>query len=348
MHIGTLVEVRSKEEILRTLDKGGALDGLPFMPEMFEYCGKRFRIYKSAHKTCDSALLNNTLSYHGRKMESTVFLEGLRCNGAAHGGCNANCLIFWKEAWLKVPDLEEFAPLSNYFGPKSNGRSDKIVCTEEAVGAGTRSADLASFVCQATQLTAATTPLSPLDLKQYFEDFRSGNVGLWRMFASFTYIGYFSLANAGLKLGRPLRVLYDLFKRPFGGVPYPARTGAIPLGKPTPVETLNLQPGELVRVKSYPEILTTLDRYNRNRGMYFVADQVPYTGRTFRVARRVNQIIDERSGRMVKMKTPAIQLEGAVCGGRYTGFCLFCPRATYPYWREIWLERVASPKNEKA
>ena len=45
------MEVRSKEEILRTLDKSGRLEGLPFMPQMFQYCGQRFQVYKRAHKT---------------------------------------------------------------------------------------------------------------------------------------------------------------------------------------------------------------------------------------------------------------------------------------------------------
>ena len=48
------MEVRSKEEILRTLDKSGRLEGLPFMPQMFQYCGQRFQVYKRAHKTCDT------------------------------------------------------------------------------------------------------------------------------------------------------------------------------------------------------------------------------------------------------------------------------------------------------
>ena len=48
------VEVRSKEEILRTLDKNGRLEGMPFMPQMFEHCGKRLQVYKRAHKTCDT------------------------------------------------------------------------------------------------------------------------------------------------------------------------------------------------------------------------------------------------------------------------------------------------------
>src|SRR6188768_1328491 len=93
---GDWVEVRSKEEILRTLDSKGRLDGLPFMPEMFEFCGKRFRVMKRAHKTCDT--VNQT---GGRRMASAVHLEGVRCNGEAHGNCHALCLIFWKEAWVK-------------------------------------------------------------------------------------------------------------------------------------------------------------------------------------------------------------------------------------------------------
>src|SRR6266567_2100056 len=41
LHSGDLVRVRSKEEILRTLDKKAQLQNLPFMPEMFEFCGKQ-------------------------------------------------------------------------------------------------------------------------------------------------------------------------------------------------------------------------------------------------------------------------------------------------------------------
>jgi hypothetical protein len=51
---GDWVEVRSKEEILKTLDKNGRLEELPFMPQMFDYCGQRFRVYKRARKTCDT------------------------------------------------------------------------------------------------------------------------------------------------------------------------------------------------------------------------------------------------------------------------------------------------------
>ena len=35
---GDLVEIRSREEILATLDEHGRLDGMPFMPEMLAFC----------------------------------------------------------------------------------------------------------------------------------------------------------------------------------------------------------------------------------------------------------------------------------------------------------------------
>ena len=39
-----------------------------------------------------------------RLMKSAVFLADVRCDGSAHDGCQRNCLIFWKEAWLKPVD----------------------------------------------------------------------------------------------------------------------------------------------------------------------------------------------------------------------------------------------------
>jgi hypothetical protein len=104
---------------------------------------------------------------------------------------------------------------------------------------------------------------------------------------------------------------------------------------------LNLQPGELVRVKSYDEILATLDANNKNRGLYFDAEEVPYCGRSFRVLRRVKRIVDEKTGRILEFKNPCVILEGVVCEARYSECRLFCPRSIYAYWREIWLERIS-------
>src|SRR4051812_48854491 len=89
LRAGDFVEVRSASEIMATLDERGTLDGMPFMPEMLRYCGQRLRVYKRADKTCDT--VGRTGSRH---MPDTVHLEGLRCDGASHGGCQAQCLLY--------------------------------------------------------------------------------------------------------------------------------------------------------------------------------------------------------------------------------------------------------------
>ena len=69
---GDWVEVRSKEEILRTLDKNAQLDAMPFMPQMFQNCGKRFKVLKRAHKTCDTIKINR--DYPGRARYRREFI----------------------------------------------------------------------------------------------------------------------------------------------------------------------------------------------------------------------------------------------------------------------------------
>ncbi|MBI3853197.1 MAG: hypothetical protein HY298_23350 [Verrucomicrobia bacterium] len=341
LHVGEWVEVRSKEEILQTLDRRGQLEGLPFMPQMFQYCGRRFRVFKRAHKTCDTVF-----PVRGRRMAAAVHLE-TRCDGQAYGGCQAGCLIFWKEAWLKRvnADVTEQEP------PTSTGATEHVAldenggCTEQNVWAGTRvpgrqDEQDPAYVCQATRLPYATTPLSWWDLRQYAEDYSSGNVGIWRVVKGLIYSRYYNLSIAGLGLGRIMRWFYDKFHPLWRGTPFPRKSGSIPAGQRTPGGTLNLQPGELVRVKSHKKILATLDTASKNRGLYFDAEAVPYCGGTYRVARRVSKILDERTGKLVKMKTESIVLEGVYCQARYSACRMFCPRSIDSYWREIWLERV--------
>ena len=96
LYRGDLVEVRSAKEILATLDAQGRHEGLPFMPEMIPFCGHRFTVWRRADKVCD------TVDYSGsRRLHDGVILGDLRCDGSAHDGCQAECRIFWKTAWLR-------------------------------------------------------------------------------------------------------------------------------------------------------------------------------------------------------------------------------------------------------
>lgn len=341
--VGDVVEVLSKEEILRSLDSNGQLDGLPFMPEMLEFCGRRFRVVKRAHKTCDTVN-----GYRNRRMRNAVHLEGLRCDGGAHGGCEAGCLIYWKEAWLRkvgAPGTYSRTPPVAAFRRIDGTQNSARLCRESDVMAGTQrpgapDASGPLYVCQATQAPAATERIAWWDLRQYIEDYASGNVSLAGMACGFMYQGYDSVMKLGIGVGAPMRWLYDVFQRLRGGVPYPGRAGCIPVGRPTPTGPAELKAGDLVRVKEYDAILATCDQTGRNRGMTFDAEMVPYCGGTYRVLKRVARIVDERTGRMQAISNPCIILDGVVCQGRYSSRRLFCPRSIYPYWREIWLERV--------
>src|SRR3954453_707140 len=121
------------------------------------------------------------------------------------------------------------------------------------------------------------------------------------------------------------------------GAKVPLVRGQLDKGETPKGGQLNLQPGELVRIKTKEEIVATLDKANRNRGLSFDAEMANFCGRTARVMKRVNKIIEESNGEMIEIKSDCIMLEGVFCTGDYH---LFCTRAIMSYWREIWLERV--------
>jgi len=347
------VEVRSREEILRTLDKQGRLDGLPFMPQMFQYCGKRFKVYKRAHKTCDTIAIN--WNYPGRSLPDGIHLN-LRCDGQAFGGCQAACLIFWKEQWLKPVDgatghAESPTPAG---AARHNEPAGSDRCTVEDVGKATRApglqpGDETVYACQATRLLDYTKPLPWWDARQYLEDYTSGNASLWRIVRGTIYVCYFyPTLSFSKRFGGPARWIYDRFQSLWGGLPFPRHWGRLPAGQPAPVAALNLQAGELVRIKSYEEILKTIDnKTNRNRGMTFDGEMMPYCGGIYRVRGRVEKFIDEKTGKIKTMKTPAVILDDVFCRSRYSYHRMYCPRSIFSWWREIWLERVSEGNPER-
>lgn len=343
LRAGEWVQVRSKSEILATLDASGRLDELPFMPEMFQHCGRTLQVSKRAHKTCDPAM-----GIMGRKMSATVHLENVRCDGSAHDGCEADCLLFWKEAWLKRLNAQ---PTTDE-GVASVGEALVGTCTEDAIRSNAKILPTLGegepiYVCQNTQVKYASQPTKPWDLRQYIEDYTSGNVRLSQLMTGAAFTVWRTLTDAGVGLGSPMRWAYDIFQRLIGGSPYPLRPYGVSKGAITPKALLDLEVGERVRVKPYSEILETLDSRYRNRGLYFDVDYVPFTEREFIVTRRVKQIIDEKTGKMIRFKSDAIVLENVYCEGRYAYCRRFCPRAIVPFWREIWLERVSDGQANK-
>jgi len=334
---GDWVRVRSKQEILSTLDPNGRLDGMPFMPQMFQYCGRKARVFKRAHKTCDT-VAGPVSGYVSRRVPDGVHLE-FRCDGKAHGGCQAACLLFWKEAWLEPIEVG------------SDGASQvinmpaKACCSEDDVLRATkaeRDSKELRYACQATELHKFSEPIKWWDARQYIEDYTSANTPLTQMLRTLVYsVFYFgTLANRNT-LGRPARWLYGICTKIVGARPMRRARGNIPLDQPTPRHDLDLVPGDLVRVKPFEEILNTINMRNSNRGLTFDAEMVMFCGNTYRVRARVQRFIDEATGRMKTLKTPAVILEGAYCRACYSDQRFFCPRSIFAWWREIWLEKIA-------
>jgi hypothetical protein len=307
---GDLVEIRSLDEILQTLGDNGALDGVPFMPEMAAYCGTRARVFRRVDK------LNDWIHGTGlKRMHDLVLLAGLRCDGSAHGKCQSNCHLRWREEWLLPVDrarsADEFAELA----PPEQSRLAALsafASRQNDAGTGIR------YVCQATELTAGGTPMRMIDPRHYARDLLTGNVRL-----------------------RPLctSVALDFFnrtQRKFGGAVFPHYSGGT-VPAPTP-EALGLQPGELVRVKPKNLIEPTLNSQSRNRGLYFDREMIRCCGGEYRVKARPERVIIEKTGELRQLTNPCIILDGVTATGEYQGLN---PENEYIFWREVWLERVA-------
>jgi len=299
---GDLVEVRSAAEVVSSLDSDGKLDGLPFMPEMLAYCGRRLHVSKRADNTCALG--------QPRRIEGTVHLEQTRCDGSAHRGCEAGCLFLWKEAWLRrARDSDTRASVP----PPVVGDDAYRLLSEFAQKPNN------TLMCQATELASASCPAPVGRSASYF-------VKVARDGASGTRSPKELRQLAIYFWGKAILNLFMLWTRaPWNADRY----------HKTPATPLDLQPGEVVRVRGMFEILRTLDRKGCNRGMEFKPEMFQFCGRKFPVILNMQRRIDERSGELKGFRSPCIVLESVYCQGQRS----FCQRANYHYWREIWLSR---------
>jgi hypothetical protein len=269
-------------------------------------CGRQARVFRRVDKIFDWILESGL-----RRMHDTVILEGLRCDGSHHGGCQADCPTLWKEAWLRRVSMKQKPPVTRV--TSSSAQLDLRQFTKR-IDAETSEP---RFVCQLSKLPDATIPTPWHDPRNLLRELFSGNI---RISPFFVYIAI---------------LLFNSVQRRCGGVLFPFR--AYGQSQTTPHAVLNLQPGELVQIKSKHEIERTLDAQFKNRGLWFDKEMTRFCGGQYRVRARVNRQIDERSGKMITFKNPCITLEDVTATGEYFEFAPLDERI---YWREIWLERI--------
>lgn len=276
-----VVAIRPLEEILATLDDKGALDGLPFMPEMARYCGGRYRVFRRAARTCVEGIGERT-------MHDAVFLTGLRCDGSSHDGCQRGCLFFWKQEWLQP--AETTAPPPRQAAQQAAALADRLPVRFED-----------RYYCQSTELVRATgaTPDAALrEIGTLFDDLRHGEITPWH-------------------LARILaRVAINKVRKALGVRPIGRFTGQA-AGKP--VERVGLRPGDMVEIRPRSEIEATLDPFGKNRGLLFDPEMASFKGR-FEVDQVLDRIILETNGKMRNL-AGTVTLKGVACTGLCTRNC---------------------------
>jgi hypothetical protein len=93
----------------------------------------------------------------------------------------------------------------------------------------------------------------------------------------------------------------------------------------------------MVEIKTMSEILATLDKHGKLKGLGFFQEMWKFCGRQFRVYKRLDKMIIETTGELRKVKMPTVLLEGVLCDGSYHGGC---NRSCFCFWREAWLKRT--------
>jgi len=91
---GESVRVKSREEIVETLDAKGRNRGLYFAYDMERHCGRSLKVIAPV----DRMILETNGKM--KKMSNTVLLNGGECTGLCNRGCARKGHPLWREAWL--------------------------------------------------------------------------------------------------------------------------------------------------------------------------------------------------------------------------------------------------------
>lgn len=303
---GDWVQVKDLEEIVRTLDADGTLDGLPFMPEMVQYCGRQFQLGRRARKTCLEYVSHHVTVIGMREFcgDPLWVIDGLRCSGNDHDGCQRGCLIFWKSEWLKK--LSTAGPTVSPFVVNTVTPSPTLKTKENPD----------RYFCQSTELLRVTKPLSLGGrFRICFSEVVSGDVGVLEMLKRIITPIFWKAINTFVK---PRYVVGPLEK--------------------TPLIRMDLKPGEMVEVKSAEGIRQTLNRKGCNRGLRYDHGLNQFCGTRHRVRDRLDRIIVESTGRMVKIEG-TVTFDDTTCGC-YMNALGGCTRQDLVYWREAWLKPI--------
>ena len=298
---GDMVEIKSLPEILSTLNADGSLGGMPFQPEMIRFCGQRVRVFRCLDKIYDYGRTRLM-----RRLPGSLLLSNLRCDGNAHGGCQASCYLIWRVEWLRHSTESSAAA-------RGDAPADPALVPAVVAGGVLKNG---MHRCQFTDLHACSREYGWQAWRKDLTPLVSGNYSLCAWLVALLTRHF----NTVQKLRR--------------GQTFPAMSG---IGAHLSPEGPALSQGDRVVVRSAEEIARTLNRSGKNRGLWFDTDMIKHCGHEYRVQSRIERIIDDSNGQMRQMKSPCIALEGIDYSGEGLNFNA---QHDPTFWRECWLRRV--------
>jgi hypothetical protein len=80
---------------LRTLDGNGCNRGMTFEPNMFQYCGRKFRVLFRVERIIDDGA-----GWWREIRNPCVLLDSLRCCDKSLV-CHRSDYVYWRETWLR-------------------------------------------------------------------------------------------------------------------------------------------------------------------------------------------------------------------------------------------------------
>jgi hypothetical protein len=95
--------------------------------------------------------------------------------------------------------------------------------------------------------------------------------------------------------------------------------------------------GDLVAIKSWPEIRATLDEQGCLEHLPFMPEMLAMCGQRAQVFRSAHRLFDYRKTRRMRHMDRAVLLVGTVCSGSAHGGC---EAACHTIWKPAWLRRV--------
>lgn len=101
-----------------------------------------------------------------------------------------------------------------------------------------------------------------------------------------------------------------------------------------------LKAGESARVKSFGDIVTSLDPTGRLDGCLFTEQMKGYCGSRYAVLKTVRAFFNEHRQRTFRARVPLYILEGVICDGKTSEFSHECDHSCFLLWHENWLEKV--------